>query len=262
MGLFTKDAKHLKTGKLGRSYGHLKDRFDERDYPFSRVVPTPVTLPTSVDLRPGCSPIEDQGDLGSCTAEGIVGAMEFLEIEKQEAFKLLSVLFLYYNERVLEGSVSTDSGAMIRDGIKSVVKQGVCPTADWPYIISKFATQPPANCYTDAITYEVLSYYGLSSLHDMQTCLAQGFPFVFGCEVYASFESNVVTTTGVVPMPSHRDRLLGGHCMLAVGYDQASQRFIVKNSWGASWGMSGYCTMPFAYLSNPSLTNSLWTIRK
>jgi len=242
-----------------RSYGWKKDRFDERDYSFDAVL---ATIPNSIDLRTGCSPVEDQGNLGSCTANGIVGALEFLEIQEKKTFIDLSRLFLYYDERVIEGTVRQDAGAMIRDGIKTCATQGVCPEKEWPYVITKFKTKPSKKCYKDAIKYEILSYYRVTGLTAMLNCLAQGFPFVFGCEVYESFESNIVATTGVVPMPTHGEQLLGGHCMLAVGYDQTSQRFIVRNSWGTSWGMKGYCTMPFTYLGSSSLTQDNWTIRK
>jgi C1A family cysteine protease len=242
-------------------YGWKKDKFDERDYSFDKLV-SPVKIPSSVDLTSKCSTIEDQGQLGSCTAQSIVGALEFLEIQQKKTFTDLSRLFLYYNERAIEGTTRQDSGAMIRDGIKSCASQGVCPESDWGYLISKFKTKPTLKCYRNAIKYEIMYYYRIDGLTAMLACLAAGFPFVFGCEVYESFESDVVSNTGVVPMPIHDEALLGGHCMLAVGYNKKSQRFIVRNSWGNSWGNKGYCTMPFAYLGNSSLTQDNWTIRK
>jgi C1A family cysteine protease len=246
---------------MNRKYGWRKDRFDERDYSYEKISKA-ITVPTSVNLTKLCSPIEDQGELGSCTANGIVGALEYLENVEKKSFADLSRLFLYYNERVIEGTVRQDSGAMIRDGIKSCATQGVCPESDWPYNIAKFKSKPTKKCYTEAVQYEILSYHRINTLNDMINCLAQGFPFVFGCEVYESFESDTVAKTGTVPMPSHSEQLLGGHCMLAVGYNQSTKRFIVRNSWGTGWGNKGYCTMPFAYLGNTSLTQDNWTIRK
>jgi len=95
----------------------------------------------------------------------------------------------------------------------------------------------------------------------MKGCLASSYPFIFGFTVYDSFESQPVAQTGVVPMPGSTERVLGGHCVVAVGYDDSQQRFIVRNSWGTSWGIQGYCTMPYAYLTDSNLASDFWTIR-
>jgi C1A family cysteine protease len=162
---------------------------------------------------------------------------------------------------------------MIRDGIKSVVKQGVCretvPTslkelrgASWPYVIAQFTVKPPASCYTDAMNHQVISYRRvLQLLGQMKGCLASGYPFVFGFSVYESFETSAVARTGRVPMPKSGEAVIGGHAVAAVGYDDADQCFIVRNSWGAKWGRKGYCFMPYAYLTDPDLAADFWTIR-
>jgi C1A family cysteine protease len=95
----------------------------------------------------------------------------------------------------------------------------------------------------------------------MRSCLAEGFPFVFGFTVYASFESAKVANTGVVPMPVLAEKVLGGHAVLAVGYNDKQKRFLVRNSWGTGWGMSGYFTIPYAYLTDSNLADDMWTIR-
>jgi C1A family cysteine protease len=173
-----------------------------------------------------------------------------------------SRLFIYYNERVVEHTVNSDSGASIRDGIKSVAKQGDCPETEWPYDITKFTQKPLPQCYHDALKYKAVQYQKLvQSANQMKGCLASGYPFVFGFTVYDSFESQPVAQTGVVPMPGSTERVLGGHCVVAVGYDDSQQRFIVRNSWGTSWGIQGYCTMPYAYLTDPDLASDFWTIR-
>jgi len=173
-----------------------------------------------------------------------------------------SRLFIYYNERDIEGSIDSDSGAMIRDGIKSVAKQGACPEALWPYVISKFRSRPSPKCYTEAGKHTAASYQRLiQSLSQMQGCLASGYPFVFGFTVYESFESNTVARTGHAPMPSTRERVLGGHAVCAIGYDESKRWFICRNSWGTSWGMRGYFTLPYDYLTSSDLAADFWTIR-
>lgn len=244
------------------TYGWLRDLPDQRDYLYRIRHPAAVSLPASVDLRGTCSPVEDQGTLGSCTAQALVGALEFLEQKDKLPFADLSRLFLYYNERVIIGTVSWDSGAMLRDGIKSLARDGICKEARWPYNVSKFKRKPTKACYREATDHQVTVYERLESLDDLRSCLAQGFPFVFGFSVYESFESQEVARTGVVPMPGTDERVLGGHAVMAVGYDSNSERFIVRNSWGTRWGQEGYFTMPFAYLADRNLSDDFWVIRR
>jgi len=244
-------------------YGWVPDIPDFRDTMYGAVHPIPATLPAHVDLRPNCSPVEDQGQLGSCTANALVGALEFLEVkDKVKRFVNLSRLFLYYNERVIEGSVGSDSGAMLRDGIKTLAKQGVCSETNWPYNIANFTKKPPQGCFQEALTYQILTYARLNTVDEMRATLADGFPFVFGFSVYESFESQQVAKTGVVNLPEAGEKQLGGHAVLAVGYDDANKRFTVRNSWGTGWGMKGYFTIPYAYLQNRSLADDFWTVRK
>jgi C1A family cysteine protease len=243
-------------------YGWLPDIPDRRDYLYGALRTIPKTLPAKVDLRPGCAPVEDQGDLGSCTANALAVALEFLMKKDRVKFSDMSRLFIYYNERVIEHAVRTDSGAMLRDGIKTLAKQGVCPERSWPYDIARFAVKPTKKCYTEALDYQILSYARLDTLDEMRACLADGFPFVFGFAVYEGFESQKVARTGVVEMPGAGERMLGGHAVLAVGYDDVAKRFIVRNSWGPTWGQKGYFTMPNAYLADRNLSDDFWTIRR
>jgi len=247
---------------LKHSFGWMHDQPDQRDFLFSAVRRVPATLPAAVDLRPGCSPVEDQGALGSCTGNAIVGALEFLELKDKLPYTDLSRLFVYYNERVMEHTVQSDAGAQIRDGVKSVSKQGVCSEAKWPYIISKFAVKPPAACYTEALKHRIVEYHRLTTVDEMRACLAEGYPFVFGFTVYESFESQAVAKTGTVPMPRKSERVLGGHAVLGVGYNDKQKRFIVRNSWGTGWGKQGYFTIPYAYLSNPDLSSDFWVVHR
>jgi C1A family cysteine protease len=243
-------------------YGWVPDVPDQRDHLFHRVCRIPLSLPKKVDLRPGCSPVEDQGDLGSCTANALAGALEFLELKDKATFKDVSRLFVYYNERVMEGTVNSDAGAMIRDGIKTLNKQGWCSETSWPYDISKFTRKPPAGCYREAMNRQILTYARIQTLVEMKGCLALGFPFVFGFAVYESFESDAVAKTGNVPMPKKGERMLGGHAVLGVGYDDSRSRFIVRNSWGPDWAVGGYFTMPYQYLTDPNLADDFWNITK
>ena len=248
--------------QIQHRYGYTPDLMDFRDYPFKAKAHLPVVLPIKVDLRPGCSLVEDQGELGSCTANALVGALEYNEIKCKTPFADMSRLFIYYNERVIEGSIKTDSGAQIRDGIKTLAKQGCCTEKLWPYNIEKFAAKPSSACYKDGLTRTIQSYARLNTIDEMRACLAGGEPFVFGFSVYESFESSQVAKTGIVPMPTKKEKLLGGHAVLAVGYDDIAKRFIVRNSWGASWGQAGYCLMPYDYLISRDLSDDFWQITK
>ncbi len=117
-------------------------------------------------------------------------------------------------------------------------------------------------CYRDALKYKVVKYARVAQgLNQVKGCLASGYPFVFGFTVYESFESQEVAQTGIVPMPDWNERAMGGHCVVAVGYEDTQQSFIIRNSWGRNWGMNGYYTMPYAYLSNPNMADDFWTIQ-
>jgi hypothetical protein len=264
----TAEAFYLAARAFGHShYGYIPDLMDRRDLVYS--VERPVPAPPMVDLRPLCPNVYDQGQLGSCVANAIAGAMHFDRMKQhlQPSF-IPSRLFTYFNARAMEGTVNSDAGAQIRDGIKSVAQYGDCPEAavdgflGWNYRIRDFMMKPSKICYEQALRYTAVQYARVEQNRDaMRQCLAQGYPIVFGFSVYDSFEAADVARTGVVPMPGAQERLLGGHAVLAVGYDDATGRVIVRNSWGPGWGMDGYCTMPYDYLEDTNLAADLWTIR-
>ena len=255
-------------------YGWTPDLPDARDHLFAAPAIALAALPPSADLRSQCPPVYDQEQIGSCTANAIGAAFEF-ETTKQGLTDFMpSRLFIYYNERAMEGTIGTDSGAQIRDGVKSVAKLGVCPETEWPYdgrpadssgafpAGDPAAEKPTDACYKDALNHTATTYSRVvRDLDQMRGCLAAGYPFVFGFTVYESFESSAVAKTGVVPMPAPDEQVLGGHAVLAVGYDDSAQTFMVRNSWGTGWGQAGYFTMPYAYLTTRGLSSDFWTIR-
>jgi C1A family cysteine protease len=245
-----------------RSYGWTPDLPDHRDIRYGAVYRIPKKLPLKVDLRPLCPAVEDQGELGSCTAHALTGALEALEKKDGLPVVQFSRLFVYYNERVMERSVSSDSGATLRDGIKTLVKKGACAEPKWPYVISKFAKKPPVVCFKDGLNHQILSYQRIDTLDQMRACLAQGFPFAFGFTVYDGFESQTVAKTGKLNIPKKSEHVQGGHAVLAVGYDDKQKRLLVRNSWGKDWGMKGYFTMPYDYATNRDLSDDFWTIRR
>ena len=247
----------------GNRYGWIPDIPDHRDLPFSLVKPRKVKLPPVVDLRLGCTPIENQESLGSCTANALVGCLEYLDnTDGDNEYVDWSRLFLYYNERAMRGWENEDSGAFLRDGIKSLAKDGICSEKSWPYVINRFDKKPGAVQYGEASLHTITSYYRISSLDEMLACLASGFPFVFGFTVYESFESPEVARTGIVPMPKKGEKSLGGHAVTAIGYDMKDKWFRVRNSWGEDWGNKGTFCIPFAYLENDGLASDFWYISK
>lgn len=238
----------IKQKKIKR-YGWIPDAPDMRDLKFTAPHPRMV-LPARVNLRspPSWLPeIYDQGELGSCTANAIAGAFQYDQHKQGKADWIPSRLFIYYNERLIEGTIASDSGAAIRDGIKSVSKQGVCPESFWMYVEARFANKPPAECYTEALKNQCLVYKRLTGTEQICQSLASGFPVVVGFTVYESLETDVVTATGMIPLPKPDEDLLGGHAVLIVGYDKESKHFTIRNSWGPKWGDHGYGFLPFAY---------------
>jgi Cysteine protease len=259
---FIKQMKTQLTKRSVKGYGWVPDIPDKRDFYLSARY-TKGALPKSVDLSDNApSKVYDQGNLGSCTGNAIAAAIEF-DLKKQGLNVFTpSRLFIYYNERVIEGSVGEDAGAMIRDGIKSVRSLGAPPESIWPYSIGKFADKPGKNAYKEAKLHQALSYMRVKQTESqMKSCLASGLPFTLGFAVYDSFESDEVARTGTVNMPASNEALLGGHAVLCIGYDDATQRFLIRNSWGPSWGNKGNFTLPYEYLLNADLADDFWAIK-
>jgi C1A family cysteine protease len=247
-----------------KHYGWLPDLPDHRDFQYAVVRHAALAQPAPplVDLRAQCPPVYDQGALGSCTANAIAGAFQFELMKQKLPVFNPSRLFIYYNERVLEGQAKVDSGAQLRDGVKSIATLGVCDETLWPYSVSKFATKPTKSLYTKALKNKALQYTRLNNtaINELKTCLAGGNPFVFGFTAYQSFEGDAVAKSGVLPMPSDTESVIGGHAVMAVGYDDQKKAFLVRNSWGDSWGLKGYFYMPYDYITSTNLADDFWTI--
>jgi C1A family cysteine protease len=244
-------------------YGWIPQLPDPRDARLQ--IDHVATLPVKVDLTHSGNlpPIYDQGQLGSCTAQAIAGALDYQNHRQSSTFQTPSRLWIYYQERVIEGTVDQDAGAMIRDGIKVVNKLGAPPEVDWPYDISTFAQAPSARAVADATGDEAVSYQAVSQdLFALKSVLAKDLPVVFGFTVYDAFESDAVARGGVVPMPSVDDQIVGGHAVVLMGYDDATERFRCRNSWGTGWGQDGYFEMPYLYVTSASLCSDFWVIQK
>ncbi len=254
---------------------------DKRDFKYSMVEHGSAVkaYPPKVDLRPLCSPVVDQGDLGSCTGNAGAGAIEFLELQEMRdnvppgtqapqeyvanKFSPVSRMFIYQNELILDGDFGQDNGANMRDICMVALKTGVPRESSWAYDMSLFTTKPNAAVYAEAAKHKVKAFYQLNNMTDMKRCLYHGFPFVFGISVYDSFMSDAAASSGIIPMPNvSTETLQGGHALCCVGYDDTKMSFIVRNSWGTSWGDQGYCYMPYAYLSDADLASDMYTLRR
>jgi C1A family cysteine protease len=247
--------RHLGTGRDSVSPLDWKYR------PHSSVV---RRLPAVVDLRRHCPPVYDQRHLNSCSANAIAAALRYDELkEGRPDVSSPSRLFIYYNERVLAGVVGTNSPVSLRDGYRTVSKVGACPESMWPYVVRRFRRPPTPACYHAARRHRAIAYYRIGrATAQLRACLAEGFPFVLALAVHKSAMGRDVRRTGVLPVPTRRDPLQGGHAILAVGYDHARRLFVFRNSWGPAWGDGGYGFLPYAFLLSAALTWDFWTMRR
>jgi len=244
-------------------YGWKRDKSTENDVYHNFSISESHSTVKVIDLRNKCPPIYDQGKLGSCTANAIAAAYAFdmLKQNEENIFEP-SRLFIYYNERKANNTIDDDSGASIKDSVMEIAKVGVCPESMWEYDITKFKMQPTDECYTCAQNHVCISYKRVNqTLEQLKQCLIEGFPFVFGIDVYESFESDEVKTTGVVPMPGKGEKLLGGHALALIGFIDEKQCFIFRNSWGEGFGEKGYGYIPYEYVLDKNLAADFWTVR-
>ncbi|MBQ4359887.1 MAG: C1 family peptidase, partial [Proteobacteria bacterium] len=209
-------------------------------------------LPKKVDLRPYLSPIEDQGQMNSCTANATVGALEYMNRTRFNANVEVSRLFVYYNAREANGEAKQDCGSVIQLAVDSLVKLGCCSEAQWPYRKDLVLKKPAKECYQAAAKSRITSIKHVNtSMDDFKLALAEGHPIIFGMKLFQSFDRQ--RKKGFVPMPTAEDTSRGSHgnhAMLCVGYSDVDEVFIVRNSWGRHWGDGGYCYIPYNYMLN------------
>jgi C1A family cysteine protease len=246
-----------------KKFGWRPSLPDHRNYKFARLNAVRTVNPTSVDLRRDCPAVYDQGDLGSCTANASAGLYGHLLHKEMKSVYTPSRLFIYYNERVLEHTVNEDSGASMTDAMKVLAKQGAPHESLWWYNTKKFTVKPSQNVYKDGLVHRIAQYQSLNNgnLDELRSCLADGFPFIFGFTAYESLEGDVVAKTGLLPMPGPKEKVIGGHAVMAVGYSDALKSFLIRNSWGANWALKGYFWMPYSYVCNGDLADDFWTAR-
>ena len=244
-------------------FGWRPDVPDPRDFSIKDLkMSVAKRLPESIDLRKFCSPVEDQGSIGSCTAQALAGNMELLYRKANLKHIDISRLFVYYEERKAEGTINEDAGAMLRTGIRVLAKRGGAPEAVWPYKIRNWKKKPPRTAYSQAKKHQILKYARIRSLHQLKGCLANGYPVVFGFVVFESCMSAQVAKTGIIPLQKSRDdSVLGGHAVMAVGYDNKRKAILIRNSWGTKWGIKGYGWLPYEYVEDRNLSDDFWTIK-
>lgn len=241
-----------------RSYGWSRQPLDDRD--LTHNLKSTSLLPPYINLADQMLPVFDQGQLGSCTANAIAAAVGY-QLKKETSLSFMaSRLFIYYNERVIDGTVNQDAGANPRSGIKTINIQGIAPESLWPYDISKFKTKPSTKAYQAATFHKSVLYVSPKQDVDvLKTSLARGVPVLFGFDVKSSFESKKVEETGLYT-PIESSPTIGGHYVLIVGYDDKKGNFIVRNSWGPDWGMAGYFQMPYESVVDARMCSDFWEL--
>ncbi|MBD1901333.1 C1 family peptidase [Trichocoleus sp. DQ-A3] len=248
------------TGKKLKLGGYRPDTKDANDKKYEAHRFQAEKLPPRVDLRHYLTPVEDQGDVGSCTGNAMAGAYEYLAMRQLGTAGDVSRLFIYYNARSLAGEIEEDAGATLRNCIQVLRKMGACSELTWPYHPERLFHRPHDQAYEEATQFLIDDAERIDvDLYAMKHCLAEGYPFAFGLQLFDSFmrEGNKG-----IPMPNpEREESQGGHAMLCVGYSDKDRVFVVRNSWGAHWGDKGYCYIPYDYMTNPEYCDDCWTIR-
>lgn len=266
-------------------HGWNPDPLDKRDLYFdqtaqgNRAVLAALTLPPVLTLvgNVHMPPVCDQSSLGSCTANGGECVYDWMHHTQTGKFFDPSRLFLYYNSRLIEGTVSEDSGATIRDMMKAIAKYGMVPEKTIPYDIKHFTKKPTPGQYKTALLHQSLKYARVENdaakngLLLIKAAVQAGHPVVFGSSIYDSFESPGPDSNGCIPYPNVKtESLLGGHCQTIVGWNDSAMGpnwpspggFIVRNSWGIGWADDGYELISYAYLTDKDIADDFWVLIK
>ena len=242
-----------------RTYSLRRHRVSPEELFLLEPPPLPAAADSSlesVDIRSRMPAVYDQGALSSCTANALCALVAYIQPSLDA-----SRLFLYFNTREIEGTTDQDIGATLTDGARALSSKGVCVEVEWPYVASNVLGQPPEACYASAKKHMAILPKNLKVDFDtLRRALSAGWPFAVGIMVFASMESNEAARTGKVALPSPGEKSLGGHAVVCVGYDDAGQVWIMRNSWGPAWGDKGYFYLPYAYLTDVHLASDIWVV--
>ncbi len=218
------------------------------------------SVPQHVDLRPLCSPVEDQGKTNSCTANAIVGALEYHQRKAGMPMTDMSRMFVYFNARKLSDTQGQDTGSFIHHVMASVLAYGACEERMWPFEPAMTLTEPTQAAYKNALKYEAVQYARTELGNSAMAAVAAGLPVVFGTYLPSAYYKEAAQT-GIMPVDANRARRPdGGHAMLIVGYDVPGRYWLVRNSWGPSYADGGYFKIPFETLQSYSDPSHFWTI--
>lgn len=248
---------------MQRKYGWIKQEDDPRDHRVYNVfgLAAPPALPAYHRIVDGMPPVWDQGETNTCSAQASAAAYEYMLVREALNRFMPSRMFQYYNSRLLEGTTNTDAGATIRDAVKALAKYGTLPEDMWPFSES-YSSKPSPNVYAQAQKGIVTNYAMVNQdIDSLKRTLFSNQPVIFGFMVPESFESAAMAQSGIMRMPGSNETILGGHAVLAEGYDDGQQAVWCRNSWGDQWGRQGSFLMPYAFISDPKWASDFWIIQ-
>lgn len=236
-------------------------------------VPTPTTE-TNIDLSHDFTPVKDQGPVGACTTFAVTAVYEQILKKNDRADHDLSERFLYYNAREKDGRLDKE-GVAISTAIHSIGDKGICLEEKWPYSFDEYNSKPSDDAYDDAELRKIKKALNIvltdnqdENRDALRSAIAEGYPVIISLNLFDAFDH--IGSDGMVPIPSPGDLILqredaesrtsSPHAMVACGYDDKNQVFLVRNSWGKRFGKNGYCYIPYAYICNHKYLNHAYII--